>query len=199
MDEYSNAIIRNLVGDFMANNQNTHFSRGQSVFSQFFCQFPSPMGNMTMTSDGDSITGLWFDGQKYTNNTICQTLENKVLPVFDKTIQWLVQYFSGHQPDFDLPVCINTTPFRKSVLEMVKTIPYGETRSYGEISKLLSLKMKEKVVCPRAVAGAIAHNPIIIVIPCHRVIGANGQLTGFAAGIDRKIQLLDLEKAQVIR
>ena len=146
-----------------------------------------------MSSDGKAITGLWFDGQKYTISIDRESIETKNLPVFRQTIYWLDAFFSGEVPKLEISICIDTTPFRQSVLNIVRTIPYGETRSYGEIANLLAQQQAQNVVSARAVANAVAHNPILLIIPCHRVIGANGHLTGYVAGLDKKAWLLDLE------
>ena len=149
-----------------------------------------------MASDGKSIVNIWFDGQKYTKTNMDDCIENNNLPVFRRSKQWLDSYFSGKNPKKDISICLDTTSFRKAVLEIVNKIPYGETRTYADIAKQLGQQMKDIKVSVRAVAGAIAHNPVLILIPCHRVIGANGKLTGYSAGLDRKKQLLEIEKQQ---
>lgn len=161
----------------------------------YICRYKSPLGMINLASDGKNITNLWFDGQKYTDININENdiIEKNDLPVFKRTIRWLDKYFSGKNPRTDIPVCIKTTPFRKSVLDIVKSIPYGETRTYGEIANQLSQQQKGTKVSVRAVAGAIAHNPVLLLIPCHRVIGAKGHLTGYCAGLERKSWLLEME------
>ncbi len=147
-----------------------------------------------MACSGEELTGLWFDAQKYFAAASCGICEEKDRPVFDLADKWLDIYFSGTEPDFTPPFILNTTPFRKAVLDILLTIPYGETVAYGDIAKRISKQFNIPVMSAQAVGGAVAHNPISIIIPCHRVVGANGSLTGYAGGIDKKAALLALEK-----
>ena len=150
-------------------------------------KIPSPIGLLTVSSDGTSITGLWIEGQKYFAATLGNnTIENE-LPLFSKLRKWLDCYFEGNNPELTLPLLPVGSEFRKSVWKILCEIPYGKTITYGDIAKQLGKPA-------RAVGGAVGHNPISILIPCHRVIGANGNLTGYAGGIDKKIELLRLEK-----
>ncbi len=156
--------------------------------------YDSPLGKITMASDGTLLTGLWFDGQKYFADNIKGKQEEKRIPVFEKTAKWLDVYFSGKEPDFIPDILITGTPFRKRVAEIMLTIPYGKTMTYGEIASIIANEKGIEKMSARAVGGAVGHNSISIIIPCHRVVGANGSLTGYAGGIDKKIVLMNLEK-----
>ena len=146
-----------------------------------------------MASDGEVLTGLWFDGQKYFAVTLAKEHEEKMLPVFEETDRWLDIYFAGSQPDFLPPLHPVGTAFRQSVWEILLQIPYGRTTTYGEIARQLAEKQKLPRMSAQAVGGAVGHNEISIIIPCHRVVGTNGSLTGYAGGIDKKRKLLELE------
>ena len=156
-------------------------------------RYPSPIGSITMSSNGTALTGLWFDGQKYFAQTLSKPYEEKLLPVFEETIKWLDIYFSGEIPDFTPELSVHSTPFRKAVYDILLTIPYGQTMTYGEIAEIHAQQTGKKKMSAHAVGGAVGHNPISIIIPCHRVVGADGSLTGYAGGIDRKKFLLELE------
>ena len=157
-------------------------------------RYPSPIGSMIMASNGISLTGLWFDGQKYFAQTLSEPYEEKLLPVFEDTIKWLDIYFGGAIPDFTPVMSVHSTPFRKAVWDILLTIPYGQTITYGEIAANIGHQMGKKKMSAQAVGGAVGHNPISIIIPCHRVVGADGRLTGYAGGLKRKQFLLDLER-----
>ena len=159
--------------------------------------YSSPIGGITMASNGESLTGLWFDGQKYFASTLSQRHMEKQLPVFDRTCEWLDLYFSGKSPDFMPPVFMYVSNFRRDVYEILMTIPFGETMTYKEVADLIAKKHRIISMSAQAVGGAIAHNPISLVIPCHRVIGTNGKLTGYAGGLDKKEWLLNMEKRKI--
>lgn len=159
--------------------------------------YHSPLGSMTISSNGSEITGLWFDGQKYFGDTLPKDCGEKNLPVFEKTKQWLDIYFSGKEPDFTPPLKMETTPFRKAVWEIMLTIPFGQTMTYGRIAEIIAEQRGLPQMSAQAVGGAVGHNAISIIIPCHRVVGANGNLTGYAGGIEKKVQLLTIEKADM--
>lgn len=157
--------------------------------------YTSPLGIITLVGNGGSLTGLWFDGQKYfPHKLISESIESK-LPIFTQTCNWLDIYFSGRIPDFTPPISLNTTPFRKAVYDILLTIPYGHTMTYGEIANIIAKQNGVERMSARSVGGAVGHNPVSIIIPCHRVVGADGSLNGYAGGLDRKIELLKLEKA----
>ena len=153
----------------------------------------SPLGGITMASDGEYLTGLWFDGQKYYADTLHAQHEEKDLDVFRRTDNWLDIYFSGKEPDFTPPLRMKGTEFRQEVWQILPTIPFGKTMTYGAIAKILADRRGTDSMSAQAVGGAIGHNPISLIIPCHRVVGTNGALTGYAGGLDKKSWLLDME------
>ena len=157
--------------------------------------YTSPLGGITLASDGDALTGLWFDDQKYFGDTLETQCEERKLPIFEETIRWLDVYFSGKEPDFIPALALNTTPFRKAVWEIMLKIPYGQTMTYGEIAAEIARQQGIARMSAQAVGGAVGHNSISLIIPCHRVIGSDGNLTGYAGGIDKKIRLLKMEQA----
>lgn len=150
-----------------------------------------------MASDGTHLIGLWFDGQKYFSDSLQGPVQEKSLPVFKDTCRWLDTYFSGKDPGFTPPIAMRTTPFRKQVWEIMLQIPYGCTLTYGEIADKIASKRGIKKMSAQAVGGAVGHNSISLIIPCHRVIGSGGNLTGYAGGIKTKIKLLNLEGIQL--
>ena len=151
---------------------------------------PAGFDNLLMTSDGKVLTGLHFVKS-------CNAAEpNKALPIFKDVRRWLDIYFSGREPDFTPDFRIdNATPFRKNVLEILSHIPFGKVLTYGEIAKSIAERNGLAKMSAQAVGGAVGWNPICIIIPCHRVIGANNKLTGYGGGIENKIALLRLEGA----
>jgi methylated-DNA-[protein]-cysteine S-methyltransferase len=159
----------------------------------YICKYSSPIGTITITSDWENITGLWLEWQKYFPLFLENYKENKDLKVFKDTIKWLDCYFQGKKPNFDIPVKAEWTAFRKEVWKILIEIPYGKTTTYGKIAERLAKKIGIKKMSARGVGGAVGHNPISIIIPCHRVIWANGSLTGYAGWIDKKMKLLELE------
>ena len=160
---------------------------------KYIHHYVSPLGGITMASDGKALTGLWFDGQKYFGDGLGKNPEEKPLPVFDETDRWLRIYFGGKTPDFTPTLAINANDFRKSVYDILLTVPYGQTTTYGEIAKIIARQRGLKRMSPQAVGGAVSRNPISIIVPCHRVIGVSGSLTGYAGGIERKTELLKIE------
>ena len=159
--------------------------------------YDSPLGGITVSSNGREITGLWFDGQKYFGDTLSKDYEEKPLPVFDGVKEGLNIYFGGKEPDFTPPMSMVTTPFRKSVWDILLTIPYGQTMTYGEIADKIAKQNGTAKMSAQAVGGAVGHNSISLVIPCHRVVGTNGSLTGYAGGIEKKKRLLALEGVDI--
>ncbi len=159
--------------------------------------YESPLGGITLASDGEALIGLWFDGQKYFADILDGDAEERELPVFDEADRWLELYFSGREPDFTPKLNMRTTSFRKRVWEILLTIPYGQTMTYGQIAEKAAAQLGRKRMSAQAVGGAVGHNSISLIIPCHRVVGANGSLTGYAGGIDRKIQLLQMEHVDI--
>lgn len=160
--------------------------------------YASPLGTITLAGDGSALTGLWFDGQKYFGSTLPrETARCEDIPVFAETKRWLDIYFSGREPDFTPELRYDLTPFRKAVCDIMLTIPYGHTMTYGEIAERLAVQLGKVHMSAQAVGGAVGHNPISLIIPCHRVVGTNGSLTGYAGGINRKVRLLELERADM--
>lgn len=153
----------------------------------FITHIPSPLGAITLASDSTALTGLWFDGQKHEGCRLSPAPVEADLPVFQDARRWLDCYFAGGIPDFTPPLRPRGTDFQQRVWALLREIPYGSTLTYGELAGLLS--------CPsaRAVGGAVGRNPISLLIPCHRVLGADGRLTGYAGGLWRKEALLRLE------
>ena len=155
--------------------------------------YDSPLGGITLASDGGALTGLWFDGQKYFADCLADEHVEKRLPVFEQADRWLDLYFSGKAPGFTPPLSMRTTEFRKAIWEIMLSIPFGETMTYGEIAAQLAKQKGLKKMSAQAVGGAVGHNAISLIIPCHRVVGANGSLTGYAGGIFKKARLLEME------
>ena len=159
--------------------------------------YQCPFETIYMQSDGKYLTGLWFKNSRDSNKHQCE-FENKDLPIFDKTAKWLDIYFKGKNPDFIPEYRIeNLTPFRRQVIDIMNKIPYGETITYNEIAKEIAKLNGIKKMSAQAVGGAVGWNPICIIIPCHRVVGANGSLVGYGGGIKNKIKLLEIEKNNI--
>ena len=157
--------------------------------------YDSPLGGITLASDGDALIGLWFDEQKYFSDTLGGESEEKPLPIFEEADRWLDTYFSGKAPDFTPKLSMRTTAFRKKVWKILLTIPFGQTMTYGQIAERTAQQMNLLQMSAQAVGGAVGHNAISLIIPCHRVVGAKGSLTGYAGGIGKKIRLLQMEGA----
>lgn len=164
---------------------------------QYTSHYCSPIGDILLAADDIGLTGLWFEGQKYFALYLDKEHEEKEVPLFEKVKQWLDIYFSGKEPDFTVPLHFTGTDFQNEVWEILCTIPYGQTMTYGEIAKQIAVKKGLPRMSAQAVGGAVGHNEISIIVPCHRVVGTNGSLTGYAGGIDKKIKLLQLEKADM--
>ena len=172
---------------------------------QYTTTYSSPIGEILLAADETGLIGLWFKGQKYYARNLDQDYDNKKydaeeyeskeLPFFSEARRWLDIYFSGREPDFMPPLHLLGTPFQKEVWEILRTIPYGETTTYGEIAEKIAQKRGLPHMSAQAVGSAVGHNDLSLLIPCHRVIGASGSLTGYAGGIDKKIYLLKLEGA----
>lgn len=160
----------------------------------YISHYSSPLGEILLAADQTGLTGLWFQGQKYFAKGLDKEHKSQDLPVFQQANHWLDLYFSGIQPDFLVPLHLIGTDFQKQVWEILLTIPYGKTTTYGEIAGKFSALRGLKHMSPQAVGGAVGRNPISIIVPCHRVLGADGQLTGYAGGIHRKKFLLTLEQ-----
>lgn len=159
--------------------------------------YQSPVGGMLLSSDGAALTGLWFDGEKYYADTLEKKHEEKSLPVFEQTKDWLNIYFSGEEPDFLPDIYLIGTPFQLKVWNILQHIPYGTTITYGDIAKQIARQENIERMSAQAVGGAVGHNHISIIVPCHRVVGTNGSLTGYAGGLEKKIKLLSIEKVNM--
>ncbi|MCD8357140.1 MAG: methylated-DNA--[protein]-cysteine S-methyltransferase [Clostridia bacterium] len=158
----------------------------------FISKYQFPVGRLTLASDGENLTGLWMDGQKYFGSTLDEVYQEKQLPIFQQAEAWLDTYFEGQKPKITFPIAPLGSPFRRAVWELLLQIPYGQVTTYGALANQLE-QQTGKRASAQAVGGAVGHNPIGIIIPCHRVVGSSGSLTGYAGGIEKKIQLLQLE------
>ena len=152
-------------------------------------RYSSPLGEILLASDGEALTGLWFLGQTHFASRLDSRHEERCLPVLEETARWLDAYFAGEQPDFTPPLHLRGTVFQRRVWALLLTIPYGQTRSYGALAQLLGC------ASARAVGAAVGRNPISVIVPCHRVLAADGSLHGYAGGLWRKEALLRLEGA----
>lgn len=165
----------------------------------FKTAYLSPVGKLTLASDGEKLMGLWIEGQKYFSAASCGKMSEKaVLPVFRRTKKWLDLYFKGEQPAIGLlPLAPQGNAFRQAVWKILCKIPYGQVITYGQIARQMARRLGRAHMSAQAIGGAVGHNPIAIIIPCHRVVGANGNLTGYAGGLDVKIKLLRHEGANM--
>ena len=164
---------------------------------QYTSHYQSPLGSILLAADDIGLTGLWFEGQKYYALYLDQENEEKELPLFQDVKHWLDIYFSGKEPDFQVPLHFTGTDFQNEVWEILYSIPYGKTMTYGEIATQIAANRGLSRMSAQAVGGAVGHNEISIIVPCHRVVGTNGSLTGYAGGIEKKIALLTLEKVDM--
>ena len=163
---------------------------------QYTTFYESPIGRMLLAADDAGLTGLWFEGQKYFARCLDRETEEKELPVFAEAKRWLDIYFSGKEPDFTPPLHFIGTDFQKEVWDILCAIPYGQTITYGAIADQIAKKRGLSRMSAQAVGGAVGHNNLSIIVPCHRVVGSDGSLTGYAGGIERKTFLLNLENAR---
>lgn len=160
---------------------------------QYTARYKSPLGDILLASDDAGLTGLWFEGQRYFALHLAADYIEKETDILMQAKKWLDIYFSGQKPDFIPPLHVEGTSFHREVCEIMLSIPYGKTMAYGEIAQTIASRRGIRKMSARAVGGAVGHNEISIIIPCHRVIGANGNLTGYGGGISRKVRLLELE------
>ncbi len=160
---------------------------------QYISHYKSPLGEILLAADERGLTGLWFDGQKYFAHSLSKEFEEKETTVLCQAENWLDIYFSGEKADFMPSLHMIGTDFQKEVWAILQDIPYGETTTYGDIAKTIAERRGVKKMSAQAVGNAVAHNEISIIIPCHRVVGTNGSLTGYAGGIQKKHSLLELE------
>ena len=167
------------------------------MFYKWFYETPKQFSNIIINSDGEYLTGLYFEGSRglAKQNMNC---EEKKLPIFQETIKWLDIYFRGKCPEFIPKYKIqNLTPFRKEVIDIMNTIAFGKTLTYQDIAKRIAQNRRIEKMSAQAVGGSVGWNPICIIIPCHRVVGTNGSLTGYGGGINNKIELLKNEKIDI--
>ena len=155
--------------------------------------YESPLGTMVMLGTLSYLTDLFFIDEAHAPSYDDAEYIEQLTGPFEVTIMWLNQYFNGKNPFITPPIQLEGTEVRKSVWSILQTIPYGETTTYGDIGKQIAQQQGKEKFSAQAVGGAVGHNPISIIVPCHRVIGSNGQLTGYAGGIERKKYMLDLE------
>ena len=160
---------------------------------QYITTYRSPLGEIILAADEIGLTGLWFDGEKFYADSLDPEHEERNVPVFEVVKKWLDIYFSVREPDFMPPVHMIGSEFRQQVWKLLREIPYGETITYGGLAKRLARERGLERMSAQAVGGAVGHNEISIIVPCHRVVGSDGSLTGYAGGIDKKERLLILE------
>lgn len=160
---------------------------------QYTSTYRSPLGTILLAADEIGLTGLWFEGQKYFALHL-EEHEEKEISAIQEAKRWLDLYFSGKEPDFKVPLHLLGTTFQKDVWKLLLKIPYGKTTTYGTIARQLAAMQGREHLSAQAVGGAVGHNRISILVPCHRVLGASGSLTGYAGGIDKKQKLLQLEQ-----
>lgn len=157
--------------------------------------YSSELGDILLAADEIGLTGLWFFGQSYFADTLPTEQIAQETPILTQAREWLDEYFSGKEPDFTPTLHPIGSPFRQAVWKLLLQIPYGQTTTYGEIARQLEKLQNRPHMSAQAVGGAVGHNGISIIIPCHRVVGTKGNLTGYAGGLDKKMALLELEHA----
>ncbi len=161
-----------------------------------FTRYASPLGEMLLAADGEALTGAWFDGQKYFARTLPPDAREQTVPILRDAMIWLDTYFSGGDPGVPSPLRPMGTPFQREVWDILLMIPYGRTMTYGQIAAMLARRRGLPRMSAQAVGSAVGRNPISVFIPCHRVVGSGGSLTGYAGGIQRKTALLRLEQGE---
>lgn len=167
------------------------------VQQEYTCELETVFGALMLSSNGEALTGLWLEGQKYFGAGLGKNVKTQELAVFEQTKEWLDVYFNGKNPDFLPPLVPSGSEFRQRVWKILLTIPYGQVMTYGEIAGQIARERGMDRMSAQAVGQAVGHNPISIIIPCHRVVGSNGSLTGYGGGIHLKIRLLELEKTEM--
>lgn len=159
----------------------------------YYKKITSPLGEITLRSDGEYLTGLWFASDKHYSDKDIVGGKAKHLPVFEQAEKWLAEYFAGCEPKTNVPIKLAGSAFQLQVWELLQKIPYGSLITYGDVAKQVAAQNGIARMSAQAVGGAVGHNPICIIVPCHRVVGASGSLTGYGGGMWRKVQLLELE------
>ena len=160
-------------------------------------RYTSFLGEIILSSDGSALNGLWFSDQKHFTHQVISALPEADLSVFEQTDRWLDQYFNHIIPAFTPPLSVYGTPFQLQVWKLLLTIPCGKTATYGELASLIAVQNNRPHMSAQAVGNAVGANPVSLIIPCHRIIGRNGSLTGYAGGLERKAALLALEQKTV--
>jgi len=160
----------------------------------YVCRLDTPLGPATVCAADEALCGFWFIGQKYYPKQTGHWIEQPEYPVFPALQRWLDGYFAALAPKPDFALALHGTPFQKAVWDLILKIPYGKTATYGELAQQLAAIQGIPSMSAQAVGGAVGHNPISLLIPCHRVVGSTGKLTGYAGGLDKKQILLSLEK-----
>ena len=160
--------------------------------------YDSPLGGILLAADEEGLTGLWFETQKYFAAKLAPEHEEKMTPPLDAACRWLDVYFSGREPDFTPKLHLVGSDFRQAVWALLRKIPYGQTTTYGALAGQLA-EQRGKRVSAQAVGGAVGHNPVSLIVPCHRVVGSGGSLTGYAGGVEKKMRLLTLENSEAAK
>ena len=161
---------------------------------QYLRHYASPLGGILLAADGAGLTGLWFEGQRYYARGLGPAHEKSDLPALRQAAEWLDDYFAGRQPAFTPPLYLTGSSFEQEVWQLLLRVPYGGTTTYGALARALAAQRGVEHVSAQAVGGAVGRNPISLIVPCHRVLGADGSLRGYAGGLDRKAALLALER-----
>lgn len=159
--------------------------------------YDSPLGGMLLAADETGLTGAWFDGQRYFARGLADGAVERALPVLTQAKRWLDRYFSGREPGELPPLHPAGSAFQRAVWALLLQIPYGTVTTYGALARQLGAQSASGRTSARAVGGAVGRNPISVLIPCHRVLGADGSLTGYAGGVERKLRLLELEGSAI--
>lgn len=165
----------------------------------YYKKISSPLGMITLRSDGEALTGLWFADDKHYGDKDIAGAVREDIPLFAQVEKWLAEYFAGSEPKTQMPVKFLGTAFQQLVWQLLQKIPYGQLITYAELAQRIAEQQGLQRMSAQAVGGAVGHNPMCIIVPCHRVIGRSGSLTGYAGGIWRKVQLLELEHVDMSR
>ena len=163
----------------------------------YYKKAASPLGEITLRSDGEALTGLWFADDKHYGAKDIAGAALADLDVFTQAEEWLAEYFAGREPKVSVPLKLQGSEFQMQVWRLLQDIPYGRLVTYGDIAKKIAAQKGVVRMSAQAVGGAVGHNPLCIIVPCHRVVGANGSLTGYGGGMWRKVRLLELEKVDM--
>lgn len=163
----------------------------------YYKKTASPLGEITLRSDGEALTGLWFADDKHYGAKDIAGAAMADLDVFTQAEEWLAEYFAGREPKVSVPLKLQGSEFQMQVWRLLQDIPYGRLVTYGDIAKKIAAQKGLARMSAQAVGGAVGHNPLCLIVPCHRVVGANGSLTGYGGGMWRKVRLLELEKVDM--